>query len=195
MGLDRSVAAGRGAARRRAAIACPIPLPERRAPLDVGEEEGDGAGWQIGHGRLQSCWHSRDPQACIGIVALGNRSAAARIATELSGRSHTWSHNERCPPRKAGNVRHLRWPVHSPRHQSRHRHPRPPRRHNGRLDTAASPVRCAASAWQPSAKPGRCCLEPDRRHQALIAVAEAATTRMVRSGGPPRLVRGTEDAG
>ena len=31
--------------------------------------------------------------------------------------------------------------------------------------------------------------------KALIAVAEAATTRMVRSGGPPRLVRGTEDVG
>jgi hypothetical protein len=27
-----------------------IPLPECRAGLDVGEEEGDGAGGQIGHG-------------------------------------------------------------------------------------------------------------------------------------------------
>ena len=34
-----------------------------------------------------------------------------------------------------------------------HRQHRPPRRQNGRLGTAASPDRCAASAWQPSASP------------------------------------------
>jgi hypothetical protein len=28
----------------------PIPLPERGTALDVGEEEGDGAGGEIGHG-------------------------------------------------------------------------------------------------------------------------------------------------
>ena len=31
----------------------PVPLPERGAALDVGEEEGDGAGGEIGHGPLQ----------------------------------------------------------------------------------------------------------------------------------------------
>ena len=40
-----------------------------------------------------------------------------------------------------------------------HQHPR---RHNGRLDTAASPDRCAGSVWKPYAKLGRCFLEPDR---------------------------------
>ena len=28
----------------------PVPLPQRGAALDVGEEEGDGAGWQPDHG-------------------------------------------------------------------------------------------------------------------------------------------------
>ena len=30
----------------------PVPLPKRGAPLDVGEEESDSAGWQFGHCRL-----------------------------------------------------------------------------------------------------------------------------------------------
>jgi hypothetical protein len=32
----------------------PVPLPQRSTPLDVGEEEGDGAGGEIGHGLLKT---------------------------------------------------------------------------------------------------------------------------------------------
>jgi hypothetical protein len=32
---------------------CLVPLPERGAALDVGKEEGDGAGGQIDHDPLQ----------------------------------------------------------------------------------------------------------------------------------------------
>ena len=42
------VALDRGRHRR------PVPLPERGAALDVGEEEGDGAGGEIGHDPLQT---------------------------------------------------------------------------------------------------------------------------------------------
>jgi hypothetical protein len=31
---------------------CPIPLPERGASLNIREQEGDGAGWEIGHDRF-----------------------------------------------------------------------------------------------------------------------------------------------
>ena len=33
----------------------PVPLPERGAALDVGKEEGDGAGGEIGHGPFPRC--------------------------------------------------------------------------------------------------------------------------------------------
>ena len=36
-----------------------VPLPERGAALDVGEEEGDGAGGEIGHGPLPTSLHTR----------------------------------------------------------------------------------------------------------------------------------------
>jgi hypothetical protein len=64
---------------------------------------------------------------------------------------------------RRGNVRSPQWPARSALHQSRRPHPGQPRPHNGRLDTAASPDRCAGSAWTPSAKPGRCFREPNRR--------------------------------
>jgi hypothetical protein len=35
-----------------------VPLPERGAALDVGEQEGDGAGRQIGHGPFPYLWRS-----------------------------------------------------------------------------------------------------------------------------------------
>jgi hypothetical protein len=41
---------------------CPVALPERGTPLDVGEEEGDGAGGQVGHGSFQTLsWMSFCP--------------------------------------------------------------------------------------------------------------------------------------
>ena len=48
---DRMVDQGE-VARDRGRHRRPIPLPERGAPLDVGEEEGDGAAGEIGHGPL-----------------------------------------------------------------------------------------------------------------------------------------------
>jgi hypothetical protein len=67
-------------------------------------------------------------------------------------------------PESRKTVRTLQCSTHRPPHQSRHRHPGHPRPQNGRLGTAASPDRCAASAWQPSGKPGHSFRELDRRH-------------------------------
>ena len=54
----------------RAAHGGPIPLPERGTALDVGEEEGDGAAGQFGHGRSPMSrhdeWGARVRQSLMG---------------------------------------------------------------------------------------------------------------------------------
>src|SRR5829696_4817048 len=65
----------------------PIPLPQRGAALDVGEEESDGPRWEIGHDPLQSLgltW-------CCPIVARGETDLgwqAALVAPLLVRVSH-----------------------------------------------------------------------------------------------------------
>ena len=97
-------------------------------------------------------------------------------------------------PRKAGDVRHRdgQFTAHDTRAATGTPGPQgdttagwiPPLRRFGaphlRGSRPQSPVAAAGAGSPPP---------------ALIAVAEAATTRMVRSGGPPRLVRTPEDAG
>ncbi len=63
------------------AIADLVPLPQRGAALDVGEEEGDGAGGEIGHDPLQRCGLSWS----WPIVARGHRNHAERLTDPSSG--------------------------------------------------------------------------------------------------------------
>ena len=59
----------------------PVPLPERGAALDVGEEEGDGTGGEIGHDPLQTLGGTW----CVPIVARGHGDHARGSAPSRGG--------------------------------------------------------------------------------------------------------------
>ena len=88
----------------------PIPLPERGTALDVGEEEGDGAGGKIGHDPLQTLgWTWCCPIVACDETDLGRQAASGNARLVLGAVPPGYALGKPSPRRLSESQRP--WPM------------------------------------------------------------------------------------